>query len=452
MPSSKLIRWSGLVSMLGGIAFGIACAPEEKPEGELASADTSAVAYPPGYGPNAALPEPFDERGFKFPRVIGWPEGRTPIAAEGFATTTYADGLESPRWLYILPNGDVLVAQSSYTSENLPKDLPAAEPVLRAAGMLGESPDKIALLRDADGDGSPEVRETFLSGLRQPFGMLLLGDQFYVASTDALWRYPYRAGQTRITAPGEKILDLPAQYYNLHWTRNVIARADGSKLYITVGSATAVDEEGTDTKDPRRAAILEVNPDGTGMRVFASGLQNPVGMDWARGTNVLWTVVNERDHLGEDLPPDYLTSVREATFYGWPYAYFGQNQDPNKEGERPDLVARAVKPDYALGAHTASLGLVFYTATAFPEPYRSGAFVSQRGSMLRSRFAGYRVIFVPFKNGRPSGPPREFLTGFIADEENNEVYGRPVGLAVLPDGSLLVADEAGDKIWRVSPR
>ncbi len=416
------------------------------------AADTATVVhYSVGYGPNPVLPEPFATRGFNGPMVIGWPEGHTPLAREGFTTTLYADGLETPRWLYVLPNGDVLVAQSSYSSENWPKDLPPANlATLRAAGQLRESPDRITLLRDADGDGSPETRETFLSGLNQPFGMLLLGDTFYVANTDALFRYRYRPGQTKITSPGEKVLDLPTQWYNVHWARNVVANADGSKLYISVGAATNVDEQRIDEKDPRRAAILEINPDGTEMRVFASGLRNPVGMDWAPGTNTLWTVVNERDKLGEDLPPDYLTSVREAAFYGWPYAYFGSHEDPFKKGERPDLVAKAVAPDYGLGAHTASLGLVFYTGSAFPESYRGGAFISQRGSLGRSRFAGYRVIFVPFESGRPSGPPRDFLTGFIAKEESSEVYGRPIGLAVLPDGSLLVADDAGDKIWRVS--
>ena len=290
----------------------------------------------------------------------------------------------------------------------------------------------------------------FLSGLRQPFGILHRDGTLYVANTDSLMRYQYKDGQTRIEGAGEKILGLPAGGYNNHWTRNVVARPDGTKLYVSVGSATNVDEEGIDAKDERRAAILEINPDGTGMRVYASGLRNPNGMDWAPVTNELWTTVNERDELGDDLVPDYLTSVREGGFYGWPYAYFGQHEDPRHKGKRPDLVARAIVPDYPLGAHTASLGLQFYRGTSFPESYRGGAFVAQRGSWNRSRFAGYRVIFVPFSAGRPSGPIQEFLTGFIANEQRSEVYGRPVGLAMLSDGSLLVADDAGATIWRIS--
>jgi glucose/arabinose dehydrogenase len=272
----------------------------------------------------------------------------------------------------------------------------------------------------------------------------------YVANTDALLRFPYREGETRIEGTGQRILDLPAGGYNNHWTRNVIARPDGSKLYVSVGSATNVDEEGIDVKDARRAAILEINPDGSGMRIFASGLRNPNGMDWEPTTGALWTAVNERDMLGDDLVPDYITSVRDGGFYGWPYSYFGQHEDPRQPGKRPDLVARAIVPDYPVGAHTASLGLLFYRGTAFPQTYRGGAFVAQRGSWNRSSFSGYRVIFVPFSGGRPAGPIQEFLTGFIANPQASEVYGRPVGLAMLRDGSLLVADDAGGKIWRVS--
>ncbi len=344
--------------------------------------------------------------------------------------TRYAGGFTYPRWLYVLPNGDVLVSEARTRDRSL---------------------NRITLLRDADGDGTPEVRENFLAGLNQPLGMLLLGESFYVANTDGVVRYAYQPGQTRIVGPGTKILDLPADGYNNHWTRNVVARPDGSKLYVSVGSGTNVDVERTDEKDPRRAAILEANPDGSGMRVFASGLRNPVGMDWQPVTGALWTAVNERDGLGDDLVPDYMTSVREGAFYGWPYSYFGQNEDPRKRGERPDLVPRAVVPDVPLGSHTASLGLLFYKGRAFPEQYRGGAFIAQHGSWNRSTFAGYKVVFVPFDAGRPAGPIQDFLTGFIADEASSEVYGRPVGLAMLADGSLLVADDAGGTIWRVAP-
>jgi len=395
------------------------------------------------------LPPPTDtSQVVKFPVVVGWPEGRTPMAPEGFRVTRFAGGFDYPRWLYVLPNGDLLVSEarsrvrSNYTPEQRRMRL--------AARFVGESPNRITLLRDAEGDGTPEVRETFISGLNQPFGMLLVGNTFYVANTDGLVRYPYQQGQARITAPGEEILDLPADGYNNHWVRNVIARPDGSRLYVSVGSGTNVDEERRDEKDPRRAAILEVNPDGSEMRVFASGLRNPIGMGWEPQTGALWTAVNERDGIGDDLVPDYLTSVREGAFYGWPYSYFGQNQDPRKRGQRPDLVARAVAPDLPLGAHTASIGLLFYRGTAFPEQFRGGAFIGQHGSWNRTTFSGYKVVFVPFRDGRPVRPIDDFLTGFIANEQTSEVYGRPAGLAMLPDGSLLVADDAGGTIWRVS--
>lgn len=389
-----------------------------------------------------------------YPIVTGWPAGRTPTAPNGFTVSLYADRLQHPRWLYQLPNGDVLVAESNTKPRaNQPKPKQEAQ---RQAGSTGPSANRVTLLRDADRDGKPEVRSTFLSGLNQPFGMVLVGDNFYVANTDSLVRFPYKTGQTQIVAQGTKVLDLPAGGYNNHWTRNVIASPDGSKLYVSVGSGTNVDEERVDEKDKRRAAILEINPDGSEMRVFANGLRNPIGMAWAPGTNTLWAAVNERDELGDDLVPDYLTSVREGAFYGWPYSYFGQNEDPRKRGERPDLVARAVVPDVPLGAHTASIGLDFYEATAFPQPYRGGAFIGQRGSWNRSRPSGYKVVYVPFKNGRPSGPPQDFLTGFIASTSGSQgsgrpnVYGRPVAVMELSDGSLLVTDDASDRIWRIA--
>ncbi len=356
-----------------------------------------------------------------------------------------------PRWLYALPNGDVLVAESANPGAGRDTLLPPEAIAARwAAGNRGHSPNRISLLRDADHDGVAEINRPLLWGLERPVGMVYLEGWLYVGNADELVRFPYRLGDTAIQAPPRRVLELPAGGYNNHWTRNVVANAQGTKLYVTVGSATNVDTEGIDAQDPRRAAVLELNPDGSGMRVFASGLRNPLGLDWAPGSNMLWTVVNERDGLGDDLVPDYLTSVRDGAFYGWPYSYFGPNEDPRQQGKRPDLVAKAVAPDYALGSHTASLGLAFYRGSGFPAPWRSGAFVGQHGSWNRSRLAGYRVLFVPFEGGRPTGPAQEFLGGFISDSGRSEVYGRPLGVAVHPDGSLLVADDPANLVWRVA--
>jgi len=386
-----------------------------------------------------------------FSKVIGWPEGKTPVAPPGFKVTLYADRLDYPRWLYVLPNGDVLAAESR-TEPKQKGGEPGQNEIERGmieSGVVGKSANRITLLRDANHDGIPELRSAFLTGLNQQMGMALRGDTFYVANTDSVLVFPYRTGETQITAKGRKILDLPAGGYNNHWNRNLLFKPDGSKLLIAVGSDSNVGEHGMDNEH-RRACILEVNPDGSGERVYASGLRNPQGLDFEPVTGVLWTAVNERDELGDELVPDFITSVREGGFYGWPYSYFGQHEDPRRKGERPDLVAKAIVPDYAVGAHTASLGLAFYKGTAFPETYRGGAFVGQHGSWNRSTLAGYKVLFVPFKGGKPNGPAQDFLTGFIVGEGKREVYGRPVGLAVLPDGSLLVADDAGGKIWRVS--
>ncbi|MBA4192384.1 MAG: L-sorbosone dehydrogenase [Planctomycetaceae bacterium] len=404
------------------------------------------IAVDPPAGPK--LPPPFETKSVtKHPKVIGWPEGKTPKAPDGFAVTPYAEAFDSPRWLYVLPNGDVLVAEA----RTLPK--PDAKPeqkegMKKSKTVTGTSANRITLLRDADKDGKPEVREVFLDGLNQPFGMALIGDHLYVANTDGVVRFPYTTGETRITAKGTPVLHLPIGGYNNHWTRNLLANADGSKLYVSVGSASNVGENGM-KEEVLRANILEANPDGTGLRVFAGGLRNPVGMAWEPQTKSLWTAVNERDALGDELVPDYITSVKDGAFYGWPYSYFGKNEDPRRKGERPDLVAKAAAPDMALGSHTASLGLAFYTATAFPEKYRGGAFVGQRGSWNRSQFAGYRVAFVPFKDGKPAGVAEDFLTGFIANVD--EVYGRPVCVCVAPDGALLVTDDVTDRIWRVAP-
>jgi glucose/arabinose dehydrogenase len=393
------------------------------------------AGYAPGTGPadQLKLPAPFATPSVRnTSKVIGWPAGRMPTPAAGFEVNLFAEKLANPRQAYVLPNKDVLIVEATREWPDRPQ----------------KSANRITLFRDTSGDGKPDVREAFLTGLNMPHGLLLLGNWFYVANTDAIMRYPFRGG-IKIDAKGEKILDLPA---GGHYTRNLLADPAGKKIYVAVGSSTNVDEQRIDEKDPRRAAILEINPDGSAMRVFAGGLRNPVGMDWEPRTKILWTVVNERDLLGDDLVPDFLTSVKDGGFYGWPYSYFGQNEDPRKKGQRADLVAKALKPDYALGAHTAALGLAFYDGKTFPPRYHGGAFIGMHGSWNRSKMVGYQVAFVPFRNGTPAGPLEDILTGFIADESKFEAYGRPVGVTVAPDGSLLVADDAGGKVWRVSAK
>ena len=368
----------------------------------------------------------------KHAKVIGWPKGKMPTAPEGFEVSLFVEGLDNPRWLHVLPNGDVLVVESRGPAKDTKK----------TAGQ-------ITLLRDADGDGKPEVKEVFSKELNSPIGVALIGDTMFVGNTDSVVTFPYKDGQTKVEGKGRKIMDLPQGGYNNHWTRNLLASKDGKKLYITVGSASNAGEHGT-ANDMLRANILEANTDGTGLRIFAAGLRNPVGLAWEPKGGAMWTAVNERDELGDDLVPDYITSVKDGGFYGWPYSYFGQNEDPRRKGERPDLVAKAIAPDLALGSHTASLGLAFGAGTAFPEKYRSGAFIGQRGSWNRSKFAGYRVAFVPFKDGMPSGPTEDFLAGFIANDD--EVYGRPVGVTFAKDGALLVVDEPGNRVWRVAAK
>lgn len=364
----------------------------------------------------------------KHPKVVGWPEGKMPAAPDGFTVSLYASGLDNPRWMYFLPNGDLLVSEA----QSKKKDEPSA--------------NRITLFRGLK-DGKPESRHVFADGLHQPFGMCLVGDTLFVGCTDALLAFPYKKGQTKLEGKPLKIMDLPAGGYNNHWTRNVVANTDGTKLYVTVGSASNVAEHGT-KEEMLRANVLEMNLDGTALRVFASGLRNPVGLDWEPKTGTLWAAVNERDELGDELVPDYITSVKEGGFYGWPFSYYGGHEDPRRKGERPDLVAKSLVPDLALGAHTASLGLTFYRGEGFPEKYRGGAFVGQHGSWNRSKFVGYRVAFVPFKGGKPAGGPEDFLTGFIKNDD--EVYGRPVGVTVAPDGALLVTDDASNRIWRVA--
>ena len=357
-------------------------------------------------------------------KVIGWPPDLAPTAPEGFTVSRFADNLNNPRWVYVAGNGDVFVCEPGKKND-------------------------IILLRDDNKDGIAESKNVFLTGLNRPFGMLIINDKFYVANTNALMEFPYEPGATGITAEGKKIVDLPAGGYNNHWTRNIITNAAKNKIYITVGSGSNVGDNGMEN-EIRRAGILEVNIDGSGEKIYAGGLRNPVGVDWEPVTGALWAAVNERDGLGDDLVPDYITSVKREGFYGWPYSYFGQNEDPRRRGERPDLVQKAIVPDVDMGSHTASLGLVFYTKKMFPEKYRGGAFIGEHGSWNRSVLTGYKVAFVPFKNGKPSGKPEDFLTGFIADAGKSEVYGRPVCTAVLPDGSLLVTDDGANIIWRVA--
>jgi glucose/arabinose dehydrogenase len=394
------------------------------------------------------LPAPYATKSTRnLSKVIGWDGGHTPVAPDGFTVEKYAEGFDNPRWLYVAPNGDVLVAESN-TNLNLIEQVGGAIIGAGQSNTLRRSADRITILRDADKDGIPELKDTLLTGLNQPFGMLIIGNWLYVANTDALVRFPYKSGQTKITAKAEKIVDLPANDKNQHWTRNILANADNSKIYIAVGSGSNVAEGGIE-KELLRANILEVNPDGSDLKVYASGLRNPVGMGWAPGTKTLWTVVNERDELGDELVPDYLTSVRKGGFYGWPYCYFGQHMDPRVKETQPELVKKTIVPDVNVGAHTASLGLAFYNGTAFPKKYQGGVFITQHGSWNRSVLSGYKVVFVPFSKGKPSGKPEDFLTGFIVDLAKSEVRGRPVGITVLPDGSLLVTDDVTNTIWRV---
>lgn len=401
---------------------------------------------------NTALPSPNATKSVKnFSKVVGWPGELTPAAPAGFTVTKFAEGFHHPRWVYVADNGDVFVAESNTILKGIKKIGAKLSRKLHTQ-HYGESENKITLFRDTDKDGVYETRSVFLEDLNQPFGMLVLGNHFYVGNTDGLMMYDYSPAATSITTTGKKIVSLPAGKYNRHWTRSLITNTAHDKIYIGVGSGSNVAENGLDN-EINRGAIWEVNPDGSGMRIYASGLRNPVGMDWVPGTHTLWVAVNERDELGDELVPDYMTSVKEGGFYGWPYSYYGQHEDPRmKELQRPDLVAKAIVPDVPLGSHTASLGLLFYDKRSFPVKYQNGAFVAQHGSWNRSVLSGYKVIYVPFKNGKPSGPPEDFLTGFVADLERDEVHGRPVGLAMLPDGSMLVSDDVSNIIWRVAAK
>jgi glucose/arabinose dehydrogenase len=419
----------------------------------LGCGDIATLPENAGVGPRPDLPPPHPTL---LPTVLiapakGWPTGTTPVAAAGLAVNAYAAGLDHPRWLHVLPNGDVLVAESNGPPR--PDDAGGIKGwvmnlVRKRAGGGVPSANRITLLRDTDGDGIAETRSVFLAGLNSPFGMALVGSDLYVANTDSIMRFPYRAGDVQINAAGAKVVDLPAGTINHHWTKNVVASRDGSRLYVTVGSNSNAGENGME-HEVNRAAILEVDPATGGSRLFASGLRNPNGLDWQPQSGALWTAVNERDELGSDLVPDFMTSVQDGAFYGWPYSYYGQHVDARVKPQRPDMVARAIAPDYALGTHTASLGLVFYRGNLFPQRYAGGAFIGQHGSWNRNPRSGYKVIFVAFADGRPVGVPEDILTGFV--DAQGDALGRPVGVAVDKWGALLVADDVGNVIWRVKP-
>jgi glucose/arabinose dehydrogenase len=382
--------------------------------------------------------------------AIGWPKHGKPLAALGLAVNAFAIGLEHPRWLYVLPNGDVLVAETNAPPR--PEDSQGIKGwimgwVMAKAGAGVPSANRITLLRDTDGDGVAEMRTMFIEGLNSPFGMALIGNDFYVANTDAVVKFTYTEGDMRIAQPGTKVLDLPAGQINHHWTKNLLVSPDGFKLYVTVGSNSNIAENGM-AQEAGRAAIWEVNLKSGSHRIFASGLRNPNGLAWEPVSGSLWTVVNERDEIGSDLVPDYLTSVADGSFFGWPYSYFGQHLDERVKAQRPNQVAKARVPDYALGSHTASLGLAFSQSKAWPAPFDNGFFIGQHGSWNRKPRSGYQVIFVPFKAGKPSGEPLNVLTGFVSND--GDAYGRPVGVAMDKRAALLVADDVGNTIWRVT--
>jgi glucose/arabinose dehydrogenase len=404
------------------------------------------------YGASPELPAPHSSLipTINVATATSWPGGAKPKAAEGMAVSAFATGLDHPRTVYVLPNGDVLVAESNAPPK--PDDGKgirgwAQKFFQKQAGAVTPSANRITLLRDADGDGTAETRSVFIGGLHSPFGMVLVDDDFYVADTDAIMKFPYHAGDTKIDAPGVKLADLPAGTINHHWTKDLTASPDGTKLYATVGSNSNIGESGIeDEKD--RADVLEVDRESGKWRVFASGLRNPNGPSWQPQSGQLWVTVNERDELGDNLVPDYMTSVKDGAFYGWPYSYYGQNVDTRMQPQRPDMVAKAIAPDYALGAHTASLGLTFNTGNQFPAEMQGGAFIGQHGSWNRKPRSGYKVIFVPFKDGKPAGKPQDILTGFLNDK--GEAQGRPVGVRIDKQGALLVADDVGDAVWRVT--
>jgi glucose/arabinose dehydrogenase len=431
-----------------------ACSSGGPPPGDSTQKSGAAAeaGYAPGTGPAPTLPSPESSL---IPTVniapaVGWPQDEAPTPASGLAVTAFARDLDHPRTLYVLPNGDVLVAESNAPPK--PEDGQGLKgmvmkAVMKKAGAGVPSANRITLLRDGDGDGIAEIRSVFLDDLFSPFGMALVGDTFYVANADAVVKVPYIVGQTRIDATPVKVADLPGGPINHHWTKAMVASREGSRLYVGVGSNSNIAENGLDA-EANRAAILEVDPATGATRVYASGLRNPTAMEWHPRTGELWAVVNERDELGDDLVPDYLTSVREGAFYGWPWSYFGQHVDSRVEPRNPAMVAKTIAPDYALGSHVAPLGLAFYTGQLLPARYRDGAFIGLHGSWNRDPKSGYTVAFVPFAGGRPSGPMEDVLGGFV--NAAGDAQGRPVGVAVDIRGGVLVADDVGNAVWRLA--
>jgi glucose/arabinose dehydrogenase len=422
----------------------------------LACADLATLPSSAGTGTNPSLPEP---RQSLIPTIniapaIGWPPEVMPQAIVGTQVAAFARDLDHPRWLYVLPNGDVLVAETNGPAKSdRPQSLKERFTgwvmglVMKRAGAASPSANRITLLRDTDGDGVADVRTVLLDGLNSPFGMALVGNELFVANTDEVLRFPYHRGDTRINVAGRLVIKLPAGPINHHWTKNLIASPDGQLLYVTVGSNSNVAENGMDAEE-QRAAIWEVNHKSKTHRLFATGLRNPNGLAWEAYSGALWTVVNERDELGNDLVPDYLTAVRDGGFYGWPYSYFGQHIDPRVRPQNPELVGKALVPDYALGSHTAPLGLASSVGTTLPAAFSNGMFIGMHGSWNRRPHSGYKVVFVPFTAGRPSGAPVDVLSGFLS--AHGDAYGRPVGVALDKQGALLVADDVGNVVWRVS--
>lgn len=408
-------------------------------------------------GPNPVLPQPAQGliAAVGVPKVIGWKAGEAPTVPAGFKIEALATGLINPRNILPLPNGDVLIVESQRVGAeplDRPKD-PIRDFIMSLAhggggeGSQGAPPQRVTLVRDADGDGKAEQRSILIDKLNAPFGIAVVGNALYVANTDALIRYPFTPGQTKITAPGQKVLDLPGGLIDHHWTKSLTVSPDGSKLYVGVGSNSNAQERGPEA-ETNRAAIWEVDPKTGAYRIFASGLRNPNGLTFYPGSNTLWTVVNERDELGSSLVPDYMTSVRDGAFYGWPYSYYGQHVDPRVRPQRPDLVAKAIAPDYALSSHVAPLGLAFYSGSSFPGGFRGGAFVGEHGSWNRTSYNGYKVVFIRFAGGHPVGKPATFVNGFLTP--SGEARGRPVGVAVDRAGALIIADDVGNTVWRVS--
>jgi len=431
---------AGSVVVLASALLLAACGPGKPPPPSSVGAHPAIGAPTAGAIPTIDIPKP-----------TPWPAGGVPKAPPGFTVTRYAGGLDHPRSIYLLPNGDVLVAESA--SEPPPPTASFQTKLeaffMKRSGAVEKSPDKIVLLRDSNHDGVVDARFTFLDrDVHRPFGMALIGSAFYVGATGAVWRYTYRTGDTKLDGAGEKIATLPVSDGG-HWTRSLLAAPDGKTLYVGIGSSTNIADNGL-AAEKNRADVLAMNPDGSDVRLFASGLRNPNSMAWEPSTGAMWTVVNERDMLGDDIVPDYLTRVRQGDFYGWPWSYWGKRVDTRVQPQDTAMVAKAIAPDYALGAHVAALGLAFDTGDALGADFKGGAFIGEHGSWNRSYLVGYKVVFVPFENGMPSGAPQDFLTGFIPDPKGDKVYGRPVGVAFDTTGALLVADDNGNAVWRVA--